>query len=355
MFYNEIRNNIVQKDYLINESAIDMPLESSFINDALRVVAEGEHNWNIIMKQVAFEELAYMEQTGQEMIYNEGVGGNFFNNAKEWFINLGRKVKGLFEKFLAWINSHTKDDIEFIKKYQSAIITGASNIPSSFSYKGYKYVSGHLDKLPNYLMATATSVNNIPCNASAVKSAASQNYSVTKDRVKQINDKKIDILDELRGTVIGKSASISSSEFSKELFEYFHGDKSKISLEKQDINASQLISEISNTKRLKSDAENSLREVTNSINKSISEINDMSKSISTKDETNAGAILTLSNSIIYILKEVNNINFITKGHYLAALRDRNRQAKSICVKLIGYSKKEFKESTNIGYSGLELI
>ena len=54
------------------------------------------------------------------------------------------------------------------------------------------------------------------------------------------------------------------------------------------------------------------------------------------------------NNKISLMKAESNDMTIMFGMIVQAVKDRNRQAKAICVKAIGYNKKE---SANYGYYG----
>ena len=54
------------------------------------------------------------------------------------------------------------------------------------------------------------------------------------------------------------------------------------------------------------------------------------------------------NNTVTEMKAESNYKTIYFGMLVQAVKDRNRQAKAICVKAIGYNKKE---SANYGYYG----
>ena len=54
----------------------------------------------------------------------------------------------------------------------------------------------------------------------------------------------------------------------------------------------------------------------------------------------------MASMIVASLKDLQQINTTSNGIYLRALKDRNRQNKAICVKMISFSKKKpVEEST----------
>ena len=79
---------------------------------AYAIVAENEANYNAIMKAVGIAELAHFESTGEEMMYEAADIKGFFGKLKEFFLKIIAKIKALFKKFFALIDSYNMSDKE---------------------------------------------------------------------------------------------------------------------------------------------------------------------------------------------------------------------------------------------------
>ena len=83
---------------------------------ALNIVAESELNFNKLMQAVAKDELGYLQENGVEMVYESGTASGFIEKLKAFFLKIWEKIKGLFRKFFAKINSYLIDDKKFADK-----------------------------------------------------------------------------------------------------------------------------------------------------------------------------------------------------------------------------------------------
>ena len=134
--------------YVENVEAIDVPDYLSIEECAMNIVVESEMNWNSLMRAVAVNELSCLEETGEELIYEASTGGGFLSKVKEFFVNLLAKIKGLFKKFFALIQSYTATDKDFVKKYRADLTKINTR---DFSYKGYEFT--HVDDISTGLKA----------------------------------------------------------------------------------------------------------------------------------------------------------------------------------------------------------
>lgn len=339
---------------------IPMPTYTSLYEDASTIYAESQNNWNKIM-QAAYMEDLYIAESGSNnptAILEAGVG--FLAKVKEFLNNLMKKVKGLFDKFIAWLSSITSDDSSFVSKYKKDIIGGYGKIPDSASFKGYpfKQAKGKLDQSPNYTNPTS-SIGDISMDGlkkEIFSSYIPSDTSKTNERVKVILDNKSKLYNKWRAKLLGKDSEIEASEFSKEVFEYYHGSTSKESIDSKDFTGTELIDNIVNTNKIKKAANDSLRDCTTGIKDTIREFDDMEKELLSMDKNDRDSKtkdyskrIALVSSVSTILREFNTINATFNGYYLAALRDRNRQARSFAVKLVGYNRG--KQESYSGYEG----
>lgn len=339
---------------------IPMPTYTSLYEDASTIYAESQNNWNKIMQAAYMEDLCIAESGSDNptAILEAGVG--FLAKVKEFLSNLMKKIKGIFDKFIAWLSSITSDDSSFVSKYKKDIISGYSKIPDSASFKGYpfKQAKGKLDQSPKYKNPTNT-VGGV--NLESIKKYTFATYTISDNddvsaKIKVIFDNKSKLYNKWRGSLLEKDSEIEASEFSKEVFEYYHGSTSKENIDSKDFTGTELIDNIVNTNKIKKAANDSLRDCTNGIKDTIRELDDIEKELLSMDKKDRESKtkdyskrIALVSSVSTILREYNTINATFNGYYLAALRDRNRQARSFAVKLVGYNRG--KQESYSGYEG----
>lgn len=311
-----------------------------FDEGAYAIIAETERNYNNIMQAVGIQEFNVFEQTGQEMVYEAVDIKGFISKVKQFFINLWKKIAGLFKKFLAIMDSYLKTDKEFVNKYKKAIYAGSTK---DFKYKGFKYTTDAY-KVTKDTAEPPLTIESIGGNNEALDAL-----------IKKYEDKS-DIEEGMRGKAIGESASYTASEFAKELYEKLrNGQSTKEEID--GVNPSEQIQIILGTKQGKKDAEKDFKETKQIINKAIKALEtkerELLKEIPSNDENETkskqlkvlGDAITLTKAQLSIIQTMNSAK-------LTAIRDNNRQAKAICVKLIGRKAKnesyDFESSYNEG-------
>lgn len=330
---------------------------------ALNIVAESELNFNKLMQAVAKDELGYLQENGVEMVYESGTASGFIEKLKAFFLKIWEKIKGLFRKFFAKINSYLIDDKKFADKYKDRIIN--ANL-KDFKFKGFKFTNldsnsaqakdmfdAAIEKL-DVANTFKNYSNNFGKVADAVKiNTGSSSKDDIKKNIEQFNDNEQDLLEEARGATIG-CGSCTSTEFTEELFKYFRDDEtSKEEKELSDLgtNPSDLLSIISTTKKTidltkkdLSDFERSIKTVTKELDKASRDLtNAIPDKNKDKDDQEAMSIaVQIVNIWAKMRKDALAIAQVVNGAKLTAIKDRNRQAKAICVALVG--RKSIKES-----------
>ena len=330
----------------ISESSIDMDqieaqycFEENAVDSAYRIVAENAANWNSIMEAIGVDELSIYESAGSEVVYEAGTISGIFEKIKEFFKKLLEKIKGLFNKFMTVINSWTMSDKEFINKYRKDIISAKTK---DFSFKGYKFTLDNLDidKLDNGSLREISKDATLDLN----ELSTFNDVNEIEEGTKHLRDHKEDILDEYRGSFIKNATKIDASEFPKELFEALRdGDSTKQTLDDTDIDVSDLIIRISTASKAQKDAKKAYDAVVRGINDAIKEIDREAKDLlrNTPDKSKDPAVTKLNTAKVSYLTTVSSIaeneksiNTVAFGAYLQAIKDENRQAKAICVKLM---------------------
>lgn len=99
---DDMENNVVKEsvDYLADVKLASYSENTTLMEDSLMAVAESENEWNQMMQNVALQELAVLEATGQEMVYEAADKESFFTKVINWFKSLWSKIAGLFNKLI---------------------------------------------------------------------------------------------------------------------------------------------------------------------------------------------------------------------------------------------------------------
>ena len=347
---------------------------------SLQIVAEAEANHNAIMKAIGIHELAAFEETGEEIIYESEAAGGFIAKVKQFFIKLWDKVKEIFHKFFAWLDSLTKDNKEFAKKYEAEARKRWSSLKDEFSIKGYKFTI----KAPDYdeaekraIAKYASSVGvdtvlltNPSSNTSVEKQTDPTQYNKRKEWNKAFSDKHSDAIEAVRAGVVSEliekfnGSSLTAEEMTKELFEgYRDGDTSKITLEKSDINLEECISELKNYSNTKKEADKAFKDLKKRFDDTIKKCENLEKEanklgtagneikvkIDDKEISAAGEYISFYSHVTTAWKDVKEVLVSANGSYLQALKDRATQDKAVVAAVITTGKVK-NESADYGYS-----
>lgn len=322
------------------EIDLDTVQESAYepgIMGAMQHVLESEQNWASIMEAVAFDELGYFAENGKEMIYEASSIGGFIAKVKAFFKKIIEKIAGLFKKFIAMIDSFTKTDSEFVKKYRNQLLKVTTK---DFEFKGYEFTIGAVNISSCESTMDNIITKNIPNNLSTVLN----NVATAKDTVQKVRENRDDILENMRGACVGET-SVEAGEFQKELHQKLRkGEESPVTIDK--VSVSDLLSTISNSKDAKKVAEKAYKDLKKSIEDSIKELDkkekEYTKIVPDKDEAvsaQASTAVAYISTYSGLLRDKANILQIVNGAILSAIKAENRQAKAVCVKLLTYAPK----------------
>ena len=342
--------------YSLRESGINMDsIESipckydNMLEASYAIIAESEANYANIMKAVGIAELAVFEESGQEMIYESSDVKGFFGKVKDFFVNLMKKVKGLFEKFFAMINSYAKSDKEFVNKYRKQLLAVNTR---DFSFKGFKFtidqvkIKEYDENGKDFINATFDSMNITENNANIKENMDKE--SIEAD-IKKVEDS--DFSDKMRGKILGASSDLTASEFSKEIFEKLR-DGEDTKTEQENVNISTFLNDILSTKETKKTADRVFKEINTAIKDKIKATDSLEKSLLKKVGTSGGEgkakadrenLLSLqirvASKATQCLKDEQMMLQTINGQILQAIKQQNRQAKSVCVSLLNYKPK----------------
>ena len=321
------------------------------LEGALMLVYENECNYNALMRAAGLSELKYFKETGEDLFVHEaGAFGGFLAKAKAFFKAVLDKIKALFKKFFMTISSFVSTDKEWVKKYEKDILR-ATNI-KDMEFKGYKF--GDLDGFAGFAKV-ATEYAKQEKLLDAIKLGIAN--SVPSDYAKLEDDDAVqDVIEANRGRLVGES-SADESEFRDKLKEAFYGDTAKEVLDDSDINLRQQLQFIRDTKESTKSAQKAEKYITNAIDKIIKAVDKKTKEFGKvtddeKPDTDAAKAISKSkedaikacNQGIKVLRSLSNDATVMSGMLCQALKDRNRQAKAICIKAVSYNSKKKNES-----------
>lgn len=296
-----------------------------------QMIQENTENYNAIMRGIALTELNYvMENNGQELIY-ESVDFKAIGNAVVTALKkLWAKICGIADAVIAKFNSWLRDDKKFFDKYKQKIASGKSNIPDGFDAKGYKFsdenisASMPVSTLANKIVGMASTVGKIDLDANEFGA--------------DFNSSNIEsTLDEERASLT-YSIYKEGNSFSKALHEAFYGSGEKVHLNASDVAGIDYEGIITGTKKT-IDAVKKARDD----NKKL--IDQYKKSIETackavpKNDEQSRLITTALGNMSNAIKKISNLEAEYFKSKISAIKDRNRQAKALVVKLVTYADK----------------
>ena len=273
------------------------------------------------------------------------------------FKKLVDKVKAIFNKFIAWINSMTMDDKEFAKKYEAEIRKKWDKVKDTFSVKGYKFTN--LNGNATGIQAGLDEIEKLYAEVALDKLKAMQGKTSAADlksKYDTINDES-NIMDKMRAAMakamVGSNDSeLTDSEFTKALAEGFRdGESSKITLDKKDIEIEKCINELKTAAETKKAAEKAFKEIDTKLKQSIKDIEGLEKEVGKlkdlKDENTGeetlGSFSNLVSRVVTLEKQGREVAITANGAYLTALKDRSRQNKAILAAVVATGKVESAE------------
>ena len=328
-------------EQLMNNRAIQPSEYEDLIEGALAIVADSVKNEACLMRAIGINEASYFAQTGKEYVYTEGTLSDIWKKVKSAILKIWEKIKGLFKKFVALFDKFFASDKDFVKKYKKRIMMAKVE---DFSYEGYKFPGLEAE-------FSEPKAADFPGDTSFYEKEDAAEKVVNKFRGKLLGD---------------ASKEIESGEFAEELKDHFYGDKE--TLDEKDINVSKQIGYIENYGEAKKKVEKAKTAVDRFFKDLIRDLDDKDKTLTKDknfegdkeyadptgkdDDENKHAGRDIVASIGYkrtiYTRECEAYATYT-GAYLNALKERNRQARSICVKVMSKGGTLQKESTSFEY------
>lgn len=311
MIYNSTITSVNESDIMeLLENAEDRFENYTMAEASAIIVAEQEANWTRFMKGVGLSELASVME-GQEVIYEGARLQSFLNKAKDYFKMALNKLAEITKSFIAKVDQFIRSNDGFLKKYESQL--KKIDIPNDFEFNGYKFRN------------METPAYSKPQGDGTISLSDVRRY--TED----VYNKEHAENELLPGTT-------KDDSFSERLVEYFYGSKEKETLHKGDINITDQIAIIKNTKDDKKKAKDSYTKAAKIIKEFIKKLEKAEKDAlkNDKDEnlSKGQAIDGAYNILITYWKAYSSCASQKHHAYMRALGARNKQAKAICTKLI---------------------
>lgn len=329
--------------FILNESEYTTASNSSRytgdIEGAMYAVLDNTRNWNKICEAASLAELSYYAKTGGNVWVTEGALDSLVSTVKAWFNKAIEKIKQIFTQFFGFISSRVADDKTFIKKYSAEISKKARALSSNNSIliQGWNF---NLD------------------NADAIfKSNGS--FGTTLASAGDVNDDSYDAEEthsKIRAKILDQSGTLDADEFRKQVKIKYYGEEDKKSieitssgdLEKHKKMITSLDDNIKPVKTAKETLEKSIKEAIESWEQTIKSLESQGKTDNSEltefekgGKTYKAGKYTISGmkKIIEQYKNMTDDFTIIYGIICNAFKDRNRQARAICVKCLGLKQE----------------
>lgn len=326
-------------------------VHESMNTGAAAIIYESELNFANMVKAIGIEEVNYYAQNGTSIIYEGTTLSNFFNKMVEFFKTLKKKIRELFNKFIVQVDSWIRSDEAFVKKHRNALMQVDTK---GFKYKGYKFTT-NATSTKSALTATTQYLSKNNMKNSNVGPHSGEKIKTQDKWTKDWSDNRADHVSRMRSVCVGGSGTLTNKEYDKELFKLFRNGKDE-SEEISGVNVVDLLNTISNFKVQKDAAKKSMNEIESNIDKIIEDLRKQEKEIAKFDKKETPEQYQARAAAMRYITELSSaqkdrLGVIKKlhGSLMSALKHENRQAKSICVRLVGYTPKN--ESTNFSTSG----
>lgn len=328
------------------------------IGGALMHVYENECNFNAMMKSVGLSEMRYYQETGGDLFVNEaGAMSGFIAKAKAFFQKVIEKIKQIFKKFMAVINQFTMSDKQFVKKYQKDIMR--KNI-TDMEFKGWEnfkdgwklptFTYDDADTLKRYTdiaKSNASKYTAGTADGAGVGTADSDDSKYSDEKYKD-TDKLDDVKEENRAKILGKSGKMDESEFRDEIIDMLYGnDGEKETFDVKSGERSSAIRQLQNShdyiKKVEKEEKNMIKAIDNYIKALEKEWDSFNKAmVGSKDnnKTEDNERANKLNNYIDVMRSTSNDYTVLFGAITKAAKDCSRQAKALCVAILGYNKKE---------------
>lgn len=288
-------------------------------------------------------------QEACEEIIQEGAFSNFISKVKEMFKKLWAAIKALFAKFIAWIDTKIKSDKDFIAKYKQILSKKSSEV-SDMEYKGHNWGTFDVGKESENLKKTAEETKKEGEKAAEKVEEATKDAG-DKDKAPEQSAKPANEADEspskdgsdreaLIAAAIKEMARGAGVKESDEPADVASDYREKLyggSVEAESMtgpDVSKLINVVETYEKDKAAANKIFQATDKGYNSTIRALEKAERAALKSTEVDFS-----SSTALAVAKAKASLHNQLVGIYLAALKDRRDEARSVLAKVITYKKK----------------
>lgn len=316
----------------IEAAVIDI---DNFHEAALSSAAEMEYNYNSIMEVMCMQELTSLKDNKEVKVAKDTLK-RFWDRVKKFFMSAWAKVKGLYKKFVVFIEGHLKKTDAFFKKYEKEITKKLNEVDlAAIKFSGYEFHKGGEISIDAILQGGGLpgvgSIANLPDNEIE---NANRDSEATLEKMRAVAVK-------LAG---GSNSAPSGSELNKELFKAFrNGESSK----KEIRPTAQVINSCAYSKEGVASIKKSYEKMEQNVNEVIKKAEAESKSPSEDAKTQSKV-----NIYINFVRKALAIANVYCGAQQTAIKDEANQCQKFASQILRApskkaEKKEVKESADL--------
>lgn len=175
------------EDYLSECNPVNVIPAYASINEMVyHVIESSEEDFNSIMMECGVIELNHLEETGMEMVYEEGKIGSLVEKVKGAFEEMWKKVQGMFQRAIEFFETQSKKFRDSVmKKINKAMVDSRiNNIKKDKDYGStydYQNIKDYSSKLIDKIGTAQTAIYSQYTSLSAkIKANEGDNVSVEK-------------------------------------------------------------------------------------------------------------------------------------------------------------------------------
>lgn len=303
------------------------------------VIEQSEEDFNKIMMEAGVRELAYVEETHTEMIYEAGKIKEMVDSVTKWFKDLWDRIKGMIDKAL---NTMAQKSAEFRKKVLNSLNKDflrkrLENVDSTKDF-GTTYSYERLTEKNSQIIGTIGIVDN------KIKELADEAHEQAKNGNLELDGFEAKCKDAMRiafkdlGALKSdgsNDASFSVSTVKSMLMNKLRGEKKAVNGSMVKANFNDWIDEVASFPKTK-------RELKTAYSDAKKNVNDAIKKIKSYDSGNMFNP-TIFTKIAKYMKQMRQLLVACQQCVISCANERESFYRSVIFKVIG--TKPVKEST----------
>lgn len=301
----------------------------------LRVACENELNYNNIMNAVAMEEVKYLKETGEDLVWEAGRLSSVKDKLMSAVDTVWNKIKSIVKAVLDKFNEWNKADANFLKKYEKDIMK--ANGTTINDYTGYKF---SLDNtIPIIARCSFSGISTVDGYKGLYKALNTSHTSDANDAASDFASNYDSYFKQARGYIVKgtKGDPIDSNNvFKKAIHNELRSGGDKVKISKFD-NASNVVAEIKNAKNSKANVKRIYDNSKKKIAEAKKDINTLFKS--SDKNANSKYISTVSRALNALISWLT----IAMHECVNAIAQNNRQNKALAMAAVRVSNKNSKD------------